>query len=134
MLNKVQLIGRIGKEPEVRTMQSGSKCASFSIATSERWKDKATGEQQEKTEWHRIVVFNDNLVGVVEKYLHKGGLVYIEGQLATRKYEKDGKEYYTTEVVLKFNGVIRSLSSATKDGIEGVASDAQPVQDDDIPF
>jgi single-strand DNA-binding protein len=100
-VNKVILIGNLGKDPEVRTMQSGGKVCNFSIATSESWKDKNSGERQEKTQWHNIVIWNENIVRVAESYLKKGSKVYIEGQLETRKYEKDGREVYTTEVVLR---------------------------------
>ena len=85
-LNKVTLVGNIGRDPEVRSFQNGSKVCNLSLATSERWKDKETNEPKEKTEWHRIVVFNDKLVEIIEKYVHKGSKVYIEGQLETRKW------------------------------------------------
>jgi single-strand DNA-binding protein len=101
-LNKVQLIGHLGKDPEIRSFQNGGKAASFSLATSESWKDKETGERKERTEWHRISITNDGLVGVVEKYLKKGAKVYVEGQLETRKWtDKEGAERYSTEVVLR---------------------------------
>lgn len=109
MFNNVQIIGRVGKDPEVRSMQSGGKVATLSVATSESWKDKTTGERKEKTEWHRVAVFNDALVGVVEKYINKGELVFIQGQLQTRVYEKDCVKHYVTEIVVKGNGVIRCL-------------------------
>ncbi len=100
-VNKVILVGNLGKDPEVRAFPNGGRVANFSIATSESWKDKATGERKERTEWHRISILNDALVGIAEKYLKKGSKVYIEGQLETRKYEKDGRDVYTTEVVLR---------------------------------
>ena len=100
-VNKVIIIGNLGRDPEVRSFPSGGRVANFSVATSESWKDKASGERRERTEWHRISVLNDALVGIVEKYLKKGSKVYIEGQLETRKYEKDGRDVYTTEVVLR---------------------------------
>ncbi len=105
-LNKVQLIGNLGKDPEVRYGQDGSKFATFSVATSERWKDKQTNETKDKTEWHRVVVFNDKLADVCEQYLKKGAKVYLEGQLQTRKWtDNSGVEKYTTEVVLsRFRG------------------------------
>jgi single-strand DNA-binding protein len=105
-LNKVQLIGNLGKDPEVRYGQDGSKFATFSVATSERWKDKQTNETKDKTEWHRVVVFNDKLADVCEQYLKKGAKVYLEGQLQTRKWtDNTGAEKYTTEVVLsRFRG------------------------------
>lgn len=98
MLNKVQLIGRLGKDPEVRTLTTGAMVASFSIATSEHWKDKTTGEKKESTEWHNIVIWR-GLAEVAQKYLHKGDLIYIEGKMTTRSWEKDGVTRYTTEIV-----------------------------------
>ncbi len=112
-VNKVILIGNLGRDPEVRSFQNGGRIANLSIATSETWKDKATGERRERTEWHRVVVFNENLVAVVEQFLKKGSKVYIEGQLETRKYEKDGRETYTTEVVLRPSAA-RSTSSTAR--------------------
>ena len=101
-VNKVILVGNLGRDPEVRTMQNGGRVANLSLATSETWKDKSSGERREKTEWHRVVIFNDRLVDVAEKFLRKGSKVYIEGQLQTRKYtDKDGVEKYSTEVVLQ---------------------------------
>ncbi len=101
-VNKVILVGNLGRDPEVRMMQSGDKVVNLSIATSESWKDKSTGERKEKTEWHRVVVFNKGLVGVCENYLKKGSKVYIEGQLETRKWtDQSGVEKYSTEVVLR---------------------------------
>lgn len=112
-VNKVTLLGHLGKDPEVRRTQSGDPIVNFSVATSESWKDKATGERKEKTEWHRVVVFNENLAKVAESYLRKGSKVYLEGSLATRKWtDKDGIEKYSTEVVLnKFNGTLVLLDS-----------------------
>ncbi len=105
-VNKVILVGNLGGDPEIRRTQAGDAVASFSVATSERWTDKASGEKKERTEWHRVVIFNDNLADVAEKYLTKGAKVYIEGQLQTRKWQgQDGIDRYTTEVVLqKFRG------------------------------
>lgn len=105
-LNKVQLIGNLGRDPEIRYGQDGSKFANFSVATSEKWRDKMTNEVRERTEWHRVVVFNEKLAEVCEKYLKKGGKVYLEGQLQTRKWtDNAGVERYTTEVVLsRFRG------------------------------
>lgn len=111
-VNKVILIGNVGVEPEIRSMQSGDRVANLSIATSESWKDKNSGERQEKTQWHKVVVFNQNVVGVVEKYVKKGSKLYIEGQLETRSWEKDGVKQYTTEVVIKpFRGELTMLDS-----------------------
>ena len=131
MINKVIIIGRLGKDPEIRTTSNGSSVASFSIATTESWKDK-NGEKQKKTEWHKIVVFNDKLVsGVVEKYIKKGSVVYIEGSLTTRKYtDKDGAEKYTTEVVIKnYNDTIKIISSSQKENVDG-----EFVEEDEVPF
>lgn len=101
-LNKVTLIGNLGKDPEIRKTQDGRSIANFSLAMSESWKDKNTGEKKEKTEWINVVVFSEGLVGVVEKYVHKGSKIFIEGQLQTRKWQdKDGSDKYTTEVVLQ---------------------------------
>ena len=100
MLNKVTLIGRLGQDPEIRNTQGGKKMANLSVATSERWKGR-DGQQQERTEWHRVVIFNEGLAGVAERYLHKGSLVYLEGSLQTRKWQdQSGQDRYTTEVVL----------------------------------
>ncbi len=110
-VNKVVLVGNLGKDPEIRIAQDGTKIAQLSIATSDSWKDKLTGERKEKTEWHRVVVFNPNIADVCEKYLRKGAKVYLEGQLQTRKWtDQAGQEKYTTEVVLpKFKGELTML-------------------------
>jgi single-strand DNA-binding protein len=110
-LNKVQIIGNLGKDPEMRYGQDGSKFATFSVATSERWKDKATNEMKEKTEWHKVVVFNERLADICEQYLRKGTKVYLEGQLQTRKWtDNAGIEKYMTEVVLtRFRGEMLML-------------------------
>lgn len=100
-LNKVTLIGNLGADPEVRSMQSGDEVCNLSVATSESWKDKATGERKDKTEWHRVVIFSPGLVNVVKNYLKKGAKIYIEGQLQTRSWEQDGQKKYTTEIVLR---------------------------------
>lgn len=122
-VNKVILIGNVGVEPEIRNMQSGDRVANLSVATSETWKDKS-GERQEKTQWHKVVVFNQNIVGVVEKYVKKGAKLYIEGQLETRKWEKDGVPQYTTEVVIKpFRGELTMLDSKGGSGGGYGASD-----------
>ena len=113
-LNKVLLIGRLGADPEIKQMVNGKSVARLSLATSNTWKDKNTGEKKEKTEWHRIVIFNDGLVNVVQQYVKKGAQVYIEGQLTTRKWrdEKSGVDKYSTEVVLQgFNSSFKILSS-----------------------
>ena len=111
-VNKVILVGNLGADPEVRRMPSGDPIVNLSVATSETWRDKNTSERKEKTEWHRVVIFNDQLAKVAEQYLKKGMKVYIEGQLQTRKWEKDGVERYSTEVVLqKFRGELQMLDS-----------------------
>lgn len=110
-VNKVILVGNLGRDPEIRFAQNGNKIANFSIATSESWRDKSSGERKEKTEWHRIVVFSEGLAGIAEKYLKKGSKVYIEGSLQTRKWTgNDGVEKYTTEIVLQgFNSTLTML-------------------------
>ncbi|OIN85467.1 MAG: single-stranded DNA-binding protein [Alphaproteobacteria bacterium CG1_02_46_17] len=157
-LNKVMLIGNLGNEPEIRNMTSGDEVASFSVATSESWKDKASGERKERTQWHKVVIFNSALVNVTRNYLHKGSKVFIEGQLETRKWtDKDGRDQYTTEVVLRpYRGELTMLdskgsSSASNDSYGESASSggsyssgpsyggsaaASPVDElaDDIPF
>ncbi len=118
-VNKVILVGNLGADPEVRTMQSGDKMVNLSIATSESWKDKATGERREKTEWHRVVIFNKGLVTVCENYLKKGAKVYIEGQVETRKWQDQatGQDKYTTEIVLRpFRGELTMLDSRNSGG------------------
>lgn len=147
-LNKAMLIGRLGRDPEIRATQSGNKIANFSIATSETWKDKS-GEKQERTEWHNVVIFNEALAGLAERYLKKGSQVYIEGELRTRKWEKDGVDRYTTEVVLgTYGGVMRFLGKPAEGG-ESEGAEAKPKAaaakpkpapkeeaplDDDVPF
>src|SRR3954470_17345076 len=117
-VNKVILIGNLGKDPEIRTLPSGERVANLRIATSESWRDKASGERKEKTEWHRVVIFNENIAKVAEQYLKKGSTVYIEGQLQTRKYEQNGVEKYSTEIVLqKYRGELTMLGG--KGGGEG---------------
>jgi single-strand DNA-binding protein len=110
-VNKVILVGNLGKDPEIRTLNSGDRVANLSLATSETWRDRASGERKERTEWHRVVIFNDNLVKVAEQYLKKGSTVYIEGALQTRKWaDQQGVEKYSTEVVLqKFRGELTML-------------------------
>ena len=117
-LNKVILIGNLGKDPEVRSLNSGDKVVNLSIATSETWRDKATGERKEKTEWHRVVIFNEQLAKVAEQYLKKGSTVYIEGQLQTRKWtDNSGAEKYSTEIVLqKFRGELQMLDARGQGG------------------
>jgi single-strand DNA-binding protein len=142
-VNKVILVGNLGKDPEVRRMTSGDPVVNLSIATSESWRDKQSGERKEKTEWHRVVIFNKNLAEVAEKYLRKGSKVYVEGQLQTRKWtDKDGAEKYSTEVVLQnFRGELTMLDG--RNGGEGgggrgageaPASFQRDELDDEIPF
>jgi single-strand DNA-binding protein len=121
-VNKVILVGNLGKDPEIRTLNSGDRVANLTLATSESWRDRTSGEKKEKTEWHRIVIFNDNLVKVAETYLKKGSTVYIEGQLSTRKWtDNAGVEKYSTEIVLqKFRGELTMLGGR---GDGGGASD-----------
>ena len=138
-VNKVILLGNLGRDPEVRSSQDGSKIVSFSVATTESWKDKTSGARKDRTEWHRVVVFNQNLADVCEKYLQKGSKVYVEGQLQTRKWQdKDGVERYTTEVVIpRFRGELALLDSRGSAGgeVADMPLDQPPaVIDDDIPF
>jgi single-strand DNA-binding protein len=114
-VNKVILVGTLGKDPEIRTLNNGDRVANLSVATSEVWRDKASGEKKEKTEWSRVTIFNDNLTKVAENYLKKGSSVYLEGKLQTRKYEQNGVEKYATEVVLdRFGGVLVMLGGKDK--------------------
>ena len=143
-VNKVILVGNLGKDPEVRRMTSGDPVVNLSIATSESWRDKASGERKEKTEWHRVVIFNKNLADVAEKYLKKGAKVYVEGQLQTRKWtDKAGAEKYSTEVVLQnFRGELTMLDGRNGGGEggggrgagEAPASFQRDEMDDEIPF
>jgi single-strand DNA-binding protein len=123
-VNKAILVGNLGRDPETRRMPSGDAMVTFSVATSESWRDKASGERKEKTEWHRVVIFNPNLAEVAEKYLRKGSKVYLEGQLATRKWtDKDGQEKYSTEVVLnRFRGELVLLDARGEGGGSARAS------------
>jgi len=145
-LNKVLLIGRLGADPEIKQMVNGKSVARLSLATSQSWKDKSTGEKKEKTEWHRIVVFNEGLVNVVQQYLKKGAQVYIEGQLSTRKWkdEKTGQDKYSTEILIQgYNSSLTMLggssqntiaSQDTNQNIETSNPASQSDLDDDIPF
>ena len=148
-VNKVILVGNLGKDPEVRRMTSGEPVVNLSVATSESWKDKSSGERKEKTEWHRVVIFNENLAKVAEQYLKKGAKVYLEGALQTRKWtDKDGAEKYSTEIVLnRFNGTMVMLDGRSGGGggdggfggggrgTNGAPSNFQRDElDDEIPF
>ena len=146
-VNKVILVGNLGKDPEIRRTNDGRPIANLSVATSETWRDKASGERKEKTEWHRVVIFNKNLAEVAEKYLRKGSKVYLEGQLQTRKYtDKDGNEKYSTEVVLQgFNSALTMLDTRGEGGSamsrsgggsmsESAGNFDRSELDDEIPF
>jgi len=144
-LNRVQIIGNLGRDPEVRTLQNGSSVVSLSIATSESWKDKQSGERQERTEWHRVVIFADQLGKLAERYLAKGSKVFIEGQLKTRKWtDNQGIERYSTEIHLTpFNGTLTFLDSKKgsddrtphrEPAIAGTAGSAGADLDDEVPF
>ena len=145
-LNKVLLIGRLGADPEVKQMVNGKSVARLSLATSQSWKDKNTGEKKEKTEWHRIVVFNEGLVNVVQQYLKKGAQVYVEGQLSTRKWkdEQSGQDKYSTEILIQgYNSSLTMLGGGNQNNIgsqdnkqtfEDSPPPAQSDLDDDIPF
>jgi single-strand DNA-binding protein len=117
-VNKVILVGNLGRDPEIRTTQNGMKVANLRVATSERWKDRNSGEMQERTEWHSVAIFNEHLVGVAERFLHKGSKVYLEGQLQTRKWtDQQGQDRYTTEVVMnRFRGELQMLDSRGDSG------------------
>ncbi len=146
-LNKVLLIGRLGADPEIKQMVNGKSVARLSLATSQTWKDKNTGERKEKTEWHRIVVFNEGLVNVVQQYLKKGAQVYVEGQLTTRKWkdEQSGQDKYSTEIVIQgYNSSLTMLSGGnTGGGIQNDTTQQNNIEDssqvsndmdDEIPF
>ena len=121
-VNKVILVGNLGRDPEIRSTQDGTKVANLSVATSENWRDKSSGERREKTEWHRVVIFNERLVDVAERFLKKGSKIYIEGQLQTRKWtDQSGAEKYTTEVVLqRFRGELTMLDGKGEGGGGGM--------------
>ena len=120
-VNKVILVGNLGRDPEIRSMPNGDRIANLSIATSEQWRDRATGERKEKTEWHRVVIFNDNIIKVVENYVKKGSTVYIEGALQTRKWtDQQGVEKYSTEIVVsRFKGELTMLGGRSEGGSSG---------------
>ncbi len=147
-VNKVILVGNLGKDPEVRMTQEGMKIVNLTLATSEQWKDKSTQERKERTEWHRVVIFNEHLADVADKYLRKGAKIYIEGQLQTRKWtDQEGKERYTTEVIIpRFRGELTMLDSRGQGADNETASFEAPKNsareepaslgeiDDEIPF
>ena len=117
-LNKVTLIGHLGRDPELRSTQNNNRIAVLNLATSEAWRDRRTGERQEKTEWHRIVVFNEHLIGIIERYLRKGSKIYVEGQLETRQWvDTNSEKHYTTEVILRnYRGELLLLDSRSREG------------------
>jgi single-strand DNA-binding protein len=134
-VNKVTLVGNLGRDPEIRAMQNGDKIVQLSVATSDRWKDKNSGEQRERTEWHRVVIFNDALGRIAEQYLKKGSTVYLEGQLQTRKWtdQQSGQEKYTTEVVLqRYRGELTLLGSRPDNQVENQYNNTQADQPDQI--
>ena len=143
-LNKVQIIGRLGADPEIKQMVNGKNVARLSVATSQSWKDKSSGERKEKTEWHRVVIFNEGLVNIVQQYLKKGANVYLEGQLSTRKWrdEKSGQDKYSTEIVLQgynssltmLGGGNNQMSNNQNNQTLEETSQASSELDDDIPF
>ena len=149
-LNKVLLIGRLGADPEIKQMVNGKSVARLSLATSQSWKDKNTGEKKEKTEWHRVVVFNEGLVNVIQQYLKKGAQIYVEGQMTTRKWkdEQSGQDKYSTEIVLQgYNSTLTMLGGGNTGGVGGIQNDttqqnnniedSPPISndmDDEIPF
>lgn len=150
-VNKVIILGNVGRDPEIRQMQDGNKVATLSVATSEAWKDRTTGERRDRTEWHKVVIFNDRLVDIAERYLKKGAKVYLEGQLQTRKWTdtSTGQEKYTTEVVLqRYRGELSLLDSSSRSDMgeslseqDGASSrPSKPMEslaevlDDEIPF
>ena len=142
MINKVTLLGNIGQDPEIRTTQNGKELASFSLATSETWKDKASGEKKTKSEWHKVVIFNDNLVNLVKNYTQKGSKIYLEGKLQTRDWQdKDGNKKYTTEIILNgFESKIVLLDNKGDNKPKMGENDnkafkeAEDSLDDEIPF
>ena len=144
-LNKVLLIARLGADPEIKQMVNGKSVARLSLATSQTWKDKNTGERKEKTEWHRVVVFNEGLVNVVQQYLKKGAQVYVEGQLSTRKWkdEQSGQDKYSTEILIQgYNSSLTMLGGSNQNNISSQSTKSnneennivQNDMDDDIPF
>ena len=144
MINKVILVGNLGREPDIKFTGDGKAIANLAVATSESWTDKTTGQKQEKTEWHRVVIFG-RLADIAQKYLHKGSKVYIEGQLRTRKWDKNGVDQYTTEVVLSgFNSALQMLNKVTQEPSQEEAEEKPPQEkitpvakddfEDDIPF
>lgn len=135
-VNKVIIVGNLGKDPEIRSMPTGDRVANFSVATSESWKDKTSGERKERTQWHKISVFNQGLVGVIERYLKKGSKVYLEGMLETRKWtDQSGQEKYMTEVVLRpYRGELVMLDGRSDDSGQEAASGTTQTRPEPEPF
>lgn len=149
-INKVILVGNLGQDPRVSNTQSGAKVVSFSVATTDTWRDKASGERKDRTEWHRVVIFNPNLADTAERFLRKGSKVYLEGALQTREYEKDGQRHFTTEVVLQnYSSTLVMLDgrgdgapagagdiydASAANGWDAGAESTAPIVDDDVPF
>tara|TARA_R110000737_G_scaffold219429_1_gene235498 strand:+ start:658 stop:1107 length:450 start_codon:yes stop_codon:yes gene_type:complete len=147
-LNKATLIGNVGQDPEIRQTKDGKDVASFSLATSESWKDKSSGEKRDKTEWHRIVVFSQGLVGIIKSYVKKGSKLYLEGSLQTRKWtDKNDVEKYTTEIILQgYNSTLQMLDSKVSQNntpkmskqddkaLDNLDESFNSLEDDDIPF
>ena len=133
-VNKVILVGNLGRDPEVRAMQDGNSVVNLSVATSETWKDKNSGERRERTEWHRVVIFNERLADVAQKFLHKGSKVYLEGQLQTRKWQdQSGIDKYTTEVVLqRFRGELTMLDSRNDTGEQFSSAANSKIKNNDV--
>jgi len=129
-LNRATIIGNVGKDPEIKSMSNGNRVANLTVATSETWKDKSSGEKKDRTEWHRVTVWNDGLIGVIEKYVHKGSKVMIEGQIQTRKYEQNGVEKYTTEIVLQGFGGQLILLGSKQDGKRSSGGGSSGADDD----
>lgn len=142
-VNQAMILGNVGRDPEVRTMNSGDRVVSFSVATTESWRDKASGEKKERTEWHNVVSFNQGINKVIEGYVKKGTKVFVQGALRTRKWEKDGVEKYTTEIVIEAYRGMLTLEGGKADGSSDGGSSSKPAADnrplseqidDDIPF
>lgn len=136
-VNRVYLIGNLGRDPEIRRMPNGDRVANLNIATSETWRDKQSGERKEKTEWHRVTIMSDKIAEIAEKYLRKGAKVYVSGQIETRKWQdKDGADRYSTEIIVRgFGGELTILDSKADDASESPKGDKPRADfDDDVPF
>lgn len=135
-VNRAIIVGNLGKDPEVRRTTNGDPIVNLSVATSESWRDKNSGERKEKSEWHRVTIYNEHIAKVAEQYLRKGTKVYLEGQIQTRKWmDKDGNEKFSTEIVLnRFKGDLQILSSGTERAEQAATSPSKSYMDDEIPF